>query len=124
MVAVAAGLAVAATLGPSALIRSARGTKELTVSPKDLGDAELVTLPSAHRTAVTLNRLEKLLKEKGIVVFARIDHAAGAAAVEGLAVGDPGVDDGVPPPFSFSTSRLPPKVTACNRSTGNLRTTD
>jgi uncharacterized protein (DUF302 family) len=38
----------------------------------------LVTLPSAHNAAETLNRLEKLLKEKGIVVFARIDHAAGA----------------------------------------------
>jgi uncharacterized protein (DUF302 family) len=38
----------------------------------------LVTLPIAHNPAETLNRLEKLLKEKGIVVFARINHAAGA----------------------------------------------
>jgi uncharacterized protein (DUF302 family) len=45
---------------------------------------------------VTLDRLEAMLKAKGITVFARIDHAAGAAAVgmplrpsELLIFGDP-----------------------------------
>lgn len=38
----------------------------------------LVTKKSAHSVPQTLNRLENALKEKGIVIFARIDHAAGA----------------------------------------------
>jgi uncharacterized protein (DUF302 family) len=41
----------------------------------------LVTVPSAHGAAATLDRLEALLKQKGVTVFARVDHAAGAAAV-------------------------------------------
>jgi uncharacterized protein (DUF302 family) len=39
----------------------------------------LVALKSAHPPKETLDRLEKLVKEKGLTVFARIDHAAGAA---------------------------------------------
>ncbi|MEE9522920.1 MAG: DUF302 domain-containing protein [candidate division NC10 bacterium] len=38
----------------------------------------LVSKKSAYSVAETLNKLEKALKQKGIVVFARIDHAAGA----------------------------------------------
>ncbi|MEM9027353.1 MAG: DUF302 domain-containing protein [Pseudomonadota bacterium] len=37
-----------------------------------------VTKPSAHSVAVTLDRLTKILESKGITVFARVDHAAGA----------------------------------------------
>jgi uncharacterized protein (DUF302 family) len=44
-------------------------------------DTGLVTVGSAHSTAETLARLEATLKAKGVQVFARIDHAAGAAAV-------------------------------------------
>jgi uncharacterized protein (DUF302 family) len=45
--------------------------------PAFAGDA-LVTKASAHGVAVTVDRLEAVLKEKGIAVMARIDHAAGA----------------------------------------------
>ena len=45
----------------------------------------LVTLRSAHDFATTLDRLASVLKEKGVTIFARIDHAAGAASV-GLAL--------------------------------------
>jgi len=41
----------------------------------------LVTLPSAHDVATTLQRLLAALAVKGITVFAQIDHAAGAASV-------------------------------------------
>jgi uncharacterized protein (DUF302 family) len=41
----------------------------------------LVTLPSHHSAAETLERLEAALKAKGVHEFARIDHAAGAAEV-------------------------------------------
>ena len=34
---------------------------------------------SAYSAAETLDRLEKILKEKGITVFTRVDHGAGAA---------------------------------------------
>jgi len=46
-----------------------------------MDDSGLVTLQSAHSAAETLARLEAVLKTKGIQVFARIDHAAGAASV-------------------------------------------
>ena len=41
----------------------------------------LVTLRSAHDFPTTLDRLLKALEAKGVTVFARIDHAAGAASV-------------------------------------------
>lgn len=42
----------------------------------------VVTLPSTHSVTETVNRLEAQLKEKGMTVFARVDHAAGAAKVD------------------------------------------
>jgi len=41
----------------------------------------LTTLPSTHGPKETMSRLEAAVKAKGMTVFARIDHAAGAAAV-------------------------------------------
>jgi uncharacterized protein (DUF302 family) len=41
----------------------------------------LTTIPSSHGPKDTMNRLEVEVKAKGMTVFARIDHAAGAAAV-------------------------------------------
>jgi uncharacterized protein (DUF302 family) len=41
----------------------------------------LITLRSSHAAKATMNRLEAEVKAKGMTVFARIDHAAGAAAV-------------------------------------------
>jgi uncharacterized protein (DUF302 family) len=38
----------------------------------------LVSVPSPHSAAETAARLEKALKAKGIHLFARVDHAAGA----------------------------------------------
>jgi len=40
----------------------------------------LAMLPSAHGAPETARRLEALLAQKGLQVFARIDHAAAAAA--------------------------------------------
>ena len=40
----------------------------------------LQTLRSAHSVQGTIDRLEAALKSKGMTVFTRIDHAAGAAA--------------------------------------------
>ncbi len=41
----------------------------------------LVVKSSPYSVAKTLDRLEGIFKKKGITVFARIDHAAGAAKV-------------------------------------------
>ena len=55
------------------------------MSAGELADADLVTLPSAHGAAQTVERLKSLLSQKGIHLFADIDHAAGAEKV-GLAL--------------------------------------
>ncbi len=41
----------------------------------------LTTIRSSHGPKDTMDRLEAEVKAKGLSVFARIDHAAGAAAV-------------------------------------------
>ena len=46
--------------------------------PGDPSDTDLVTLPSAHGATETVERLKALLAQKGIQLFAHIDHAAGA----------------------------------------------
>ncbi len=42
----------------------------------------LITLPSSHSVAETINRLAQAAADAGLRVFARIDHAAGAAEVD------------------------------------------
>ena len=41
----------------------------------------LVTLKSPHSVAVTLDRFEAAAKSRGLVIFLRVDHAAGAKKV-------------------------------------------
>jgi uncharacterized protein (DUF302 family) len=50
----------------------------------------LTTIRSSHGPKDTMNRLETAVKAKGLTVFARIDHAAGAAEV-GLSLRPTGV---------------------------------
>ena len=47
----------------------------------NLADPDLVTLPSAHGVPETVARLKALLAQKGIELFAHIDHAAAAGKV-------------------------------------------
>jgi len=46
-----------------------------------MGAEGLTTIPSSHGPKETMDRLEAGAKAKGMTVFARIDHAAGAAEV-------------------------------------------
>ena len=46
-----------------------------------MSDNGLVTRTSAHATAETTRRLLAAIEQRGLTVFARIDHAANAAAV-------------------------------------------
>ena len=41
----------------------------------------LIAVKSPHSAADTMNRFEELATQRGLTVFARIDHAAGAAKV-------------------------------------------
>ena len=41
----------------------------------------LIAVKSPHSAKETMNRFEELAKQKGLNVFARIDHAAGAAKI-------------------------------------------
>ena len=41
----------------------------------------LVTVRSPHSPAATASRLEAAIKQRGLTLFARIDHAAGASSV-------------------------------------------
>jgi uncharacterized protein (DUF302 family) len=38
----------------------------------------LITIPSTHGAEETINRIESDVKSKGMTIFARIDHTAGA----------------------------------------------
>lgn len=53
----------------------------LILSNLALADNGLVSVPSAHDVATTADRLEHVLKAKGMKIFARINHAKGAASV-------------------------------------------
>ncbi len=48
------------------------------ISLPAFADNGLVSVKSAHDVKATADRLEAVLAEKGMTVFARIDHAAGA----------------------------------------------
>jgi uncharacterized protein (DUF302 family) len=58
----------------AALLMCSLGVKAMAVDG-------LTTIRSSHGPKDTMDRLEAEVKAKGLTVFARIDHAAGAAAV-------------------------------------------
>jgi len=47
--------------------------------PSSVSQRALVVLASSHSVSGTIDRLEQLLKERGVLVFARIDFSADAA---------------------------------------------
>jgi len=58
------------------------GAALLAASTAAAAENGTISLPSNHSVDVTIDRLESVLKEKGMTVFSRIDHAAGAAKVD------------------------------------------
>ena len=52
----------------------------VSAAPASAADG-LITVQSPHDVGQTMDRLEKIVTEKGMKVFARIDHAAGAESV-------------------------------------------
>lgn len=53
----------------------------LLAAPHVLAADGFIALKSPHFPKATLDRLEKALKENGMTIFARVDHAAGAQKV-------------------------------------------
>lgn len=53
----------------------------LAVVPAAWSADGLITTKSAHSPKEAIDRLEKIVKEKGLTVFARVDHAAGASKI-------------------------------------------
>lgn len=51
-------------------------------TPAAAQDRGLVTVPSAHPVAATIERFAAAVREAGWVVFTQIDHAAAAGAVD------------------------------------------
>jgi uncharacterized protein (DUF302 family) len=43
-----------------------------------MSDDGLITIPSAYGVEETIDRIESDVKSKGMTIFARVDHAAGA----------------------------------------------
>ncbi len=63
------------------MLRSAILLTIMLIPALALGSHGIVTVQSNHSVSITADRLEPLLKEKGMTVFSRIDHAAGAAGI-------------------------------------------
>jgi uncharacterized protein (DUF302 family) len=53
----------------------------LFVGVKTMAAEGLITIPSSLGPKETMDRLENAIKARGLTVFARVDHAAGAAEV-------------------------------------------
>ena len=53
----------------------------LALSLYGTAQAELLTKESAHSVQETMDRFESIVKEKGMTVFARVDHAKNAESV-------------------------------------------
>ena len=70
----------------------------------------LKTIKSAHGVKETADRLETILKEKGMAVFARINHSEGAATV--------GIDMPATELVIFGNPKVGSPLMKCNRSVG------
>lgn len=53
----------------------------LALALSGVAQAELLTKQSAHSVQETMDKFESIVKEKGMTVFARVDHAANARSV-------------------------------------------
>ncbi len=73
-------------------------------------DNGLVTVQSSHDVDTTANKLETALSSKGMTVFARIDHAAGAKNAD--------IDLRPTQVIIFGNPKIGSHLMACSQSTG------
>lgn len=88
-------------------------------------DNGLITIKSHHSVTETLDRFESIIREKGMTVFARVDHRKGAAGValdlrptEVLIFGNPKIGTLVMQSNQSAGIDLPLKVLAWQDETG------
>lgn len=91
------------------------------------GGGGIVKKPSRFSVETTLDRLESAVKQKGFTVFARIDHAAGAAKIgktlrptQLLIFGNPKVGTALMSSRQSVGLDLPIRVVAWEDSTGQV----
>lgn len=65
----------------STAVADAHNSKENHHGDHGMKGSGLVTVKSMHSVKMTADKLENILKAKGMTVFARIDHGAGAKKV-------------------------------------------
>lgn len=92
-----------------------------------LADTGMISKKSAHSVAETIDRLEAILKEKGLTVFARIDHAAGAkkadlklAPTQVLIFGNPKLGTPLMAASATTALDLPQKALAYQDASGDV----
>jgi uncharacterized protein (DUF302 family) len=68
-------------MNPCSMFPRALALAALAVALRATAADGLVAVKSAHPPKATLDRFEATAKERGLMVFARIDHAAGAQRV-------------------------------------------
>jgi uncharacterized protein (DUF302 family) len=90
-------------------------------------DNGIINIPSKYSVKETIDRLESLLKSKGIVIFARIDQKTAAEKVglsmlptELLIFGDPKVGTLLMNSYPSIAIDLPLKVLAWENNNGNV----
>jgi uncharacterized protein (DUF302 family) len=109
------------------LLVSMISTQSLVNASENTEANGLIMIKSTHSVSETINRLETALKNKGMTIFTRIDHTAGAAKVdlqlrptELLIFGNPKV--GTPLMLCSQTSAidLPQKALAYEDESGQV----
>jgi uncharacterized protein (DUF302 family) len=98
------------------------------MSSTAFADSGLIIKTSAFDVATTLDRLEAVIKKKGITIFARIDHAAGAqkigatlAPTQLLVFGNPKLGTPMMQSSQVIGIDLPLKVLAWQGADGKVR---
>ncbi len=82
----------------------------LSAAPALSADSGIINVESSHDVATTSLRLEKLLRAKGMTIFARVDHAKGAEKI----------GKGLPPMelLIFGNPELGTILMQCNQTAG------
>lgn len=90
-------------------------------------ESGMISKKSAHSVAETIDRLEKILTEKGLTIFARVDHAAGAkkaglelAPTQLLIFGNPKLGTPLMKASATTALDLPQKALAHQTASGDV----
>lgn len=113
---------------PTALLAAVLLLATVVSMPAAAGPPGLIVKTSPHSVGKTLDKLESLLSDKGITVFARVDHAAGAAeagidlpATQLLIFGNPKLGTPLMQASRTTAIDLPMKALAYRGADGTVR---